>query len=85
MNNLRLDIFGGGLGDGSKMKRLFPNRKSKTSPTIEHPSEMTQSGHTLDRIVNAKEEVRRLKCQYSIKKVCVYEMGHSEGMILSTK
>lgn len=59
MNNLRLDIFGGGLGDGSKMKRLFPNRKSKTSPTIEHPSEMTQSGHTLDRIVNAKEEARK--------------------------
>eukprot|EP00095_Tigriopus_kingsejongensis_P010270 maker-scaffold494_size155699-snap-gene-0.21 protein:Tk10270 transcript:maker-scaffold494_size155699-snap-gene-0.21-mRNA-1 annotation:"multispecies: rna-binding protein" len=59
MNNLKLDIFGHGLGDGGKMKRLFPNRKSKHSPTIEHPSEMAKSGHTLDRIVNAKEEARK--------------------------
>eukprot|EP00094_Tigriopus_californicus_P013369 TCALIF_12930-PA protein Name:"Protein of unknown function" AED:0.22 eAED:0.22 QI:129/0.5/0.66/1/1/1/3/178/257 len=75
MNNLRLDIFGGGLGDGSKMKRLFPNRKSKTSPTIEHPSEMTQSGHTLDRIVNAKEEedFARKRQEHEMKMIAMEE------------
>lgn len=66
MNNLKLDIFGPGRGlnhpEGSKMKKLFnPGKRSnsKASPTIEHPSELAASGHTLDRIVNAKEEARK--------------------------
>ena len=66
MNNLKLDIFGsgrGGIGNAaeSKMKKLFPGkRNSKASPSIEHPGESAATGHTLDRIVNAKEEVREL-------------------------
>ena len=63
MNNLRLELFGGGslsqVDGGNKMKKLFPKRAPKQSPPqIEHPDQLATSGHTLDRIVNAKEEVR---------------------------
>ena len=61
MNNLRLELFGSSNqvdgGGSGKMKKLFPKRQQKQSPQIEHPDQLATSGHTLDRIVNAKEEV----------------------------
>jgi hypothetical protein len=41
------------------MKKLFPRKAHKSATSLEQQEQQQQqqSGHTLDRIVNAKEEV----------------------------